>query len=80
MNNRTDVIRLLLQKVVDVNKQDRFGETYFYATSSCNSPDAIAMMMELDASINITDNEGNKLIDYTRPISSKAAVCVLQQL
>ena len=38
------------------------------------------MMMELDASINITDNEGNKLIDYTRPISSKAAVCVLQQL
>ena len=37
------------------------------------------MMMELDASINITDNEGNKLIDYTRPNNSEAAVCMLQQ-
>ena len=26
-NNRTDVIRLLLQKGVDVNKRDRIGET-----------------------------------------------------
>ena len=82
MNNRTDVIRLLLQKVVDVNKRDRFGETYFYehATSICNSPDAIAMMLELGTSINITDNERNKLIDYTRPSNSKGAVCMLQQL
>ena len=80
MNNRADVIRFLLQKGVDVNKRVRFGETYFHAASSCNSPDAIAMVMELGVSINITDNKGNKLIAYTRPNNSEAAVCMLQQL
>ena len=38
------------------------------------------MMMEIGASISITDNECNKLIDYTRLINSKVAVCMLQQL
>ena len=80
MNNRTDVIRLFLQKGVDVNKRDYFGETYFHAASSCNAPDVIAMVVELGASINITNNEGIKLIDYTRPSNSEAAVCMLEQL
>ena len=38
------------------------------------------MVMELGVSINITDNKGSKLIDYTRPNNSEAAVCMLQQL
>ena len=38
------------------------------------------MVVEFGASINITNNEGNKLIDYTRPSNSEAAVCMLEQL
>ena len=64
--NRTDVIRLLLQKGADVNKRDRFGSTPVHWAAVRNSTEAIAMLIDHGASINITNDYGKKPIDLVR--------------
>ena len=78
--NRTDVIRLLLQKGADVNKRDRFGDTPVHYAAMDNSTEAIAMLIEHGASINITNNRGDKPIDTARRYGKEAAVRMLEQL
>ena len=78
--NRTDVIRLLLQKGADVNKRDRFGNTPVHWAALNNSTEAIAMLIEHGASINITNDEGDKPIDLAHRYGSEAAVRMLEQL
>ena len=78
--NRTDVIRLLLQKGADVNKRDRFGDTPVHYAAWENSTEAIATLIEHGASINITNKRGDKPIDYARRYGREAAVRMLEQL
>ena len=79
--NRTDVIRLLLQKGADVNKQNWIGNTPLHNAAMFNSTaEVIAMLIDHGASINITNNEGYKPIDYARQFGREAAVRMLEQL
>ena len=78
--NRTDVIRLLLQKGADVNKRDHYGDTFVHYAAITNSTEVIALLIEHGASINITNNEGEKPIDKARRLGKKAAVRMLEQL
>ena len=78
--NRTDVIRLLLQKGADVNKRDNIGNTPVHWAAWNNSTEAIAVLIEHGASINITNDEGNKPIDVARRFEKEAAVRMLEQL
>ena len=78
--NKTDVIRLLLQKGADVNKRDNIGETPVHVAALYNSTEAITMLIEHGASINITNDEGQKPIDVARRWKCEAAVRMLEQL
>ena len=78
--NKTDVIRLLLQKGADVNKRDRYGNTPVHWAASGNSTEAIAILIEHGASINITNDKGDKPIDTARRYERDGAVRMLEQL
>ena len=80
LSNKTDVIRLLLQKGADVNKQDDIGDTPLHWAAMGDSTEVIAMLIEHGASINITNDKGEKPIDLARRLGSEAAVRMLEQL
>ena len=46
INNRTDVIRLLLQNGANLYKQDRWGDTSVHHAAWGNSTEAIVVLME----------------------------------
>ena len=78
--NGTEVNRLLLQKVADVNKRDRLSETLTHYAARWNSPEAIAVLMVHGTSINIKNDRGDKPIDLARPWNSEGAGRMLEQL
>ena len=78
--NRTDVIRLLLQKGADVNKRDRNGDTPAHYAAYWNSTKAIAMLINHGASINIKNNRRKKPIDSARRYNREEAVRMLEQI
>ena len=78
--NRTDVIRLLRDKRPDVNKRDCWGNTPVHFAAMMSSIDAFAVLMEYEASINMTNNDGDRPIDIAHWYEIKAAVRVLEQL
>ena len=61
--NRTDVIRLLMLKGADVNKQGKWGNAPIHYAARWSSAEAIAALVEHGALINIMNNEGEKPID-----------------
>ena len=75
MDNRTDVIRLLLQKGVDVNKRHRFGKTSFHATPSWNSPDATEIVVKREASASPIMKVTNQLITHGQTKVKQQFVC-----
>ena len=82
-NNRTDVIRLLLQNGANANKRNRLGNTPVHYAAMVNSTEAIAVLLKHGASINIKNNLGRKPIDEARGImwnNNGAAVRMLEQL
>ena len=79
-NNRTDVIRLLLQNGANVNKRDHGGDTPVHWAAMDNSTESIAVLVEHGASINIENDIGEKPIDVARWRENEAAVRMLEQL
>lgn len=78
--NRTDVIRLLLQRVADVHKPNHFGNTLVHLAAIRNSTDAIVLLFKHGASINITNNRGEKPADIALRYNMKTAVRMPEQL
>ena len=54
-NNRTDIIRLLLQNGANVNERDRCGNTPVHTAVMGNSNEAIAVLIKHN--INITNHK-----------------------
>ena len=78
--NRTDVIRLLVQRGADVHKPNHFGNTPVHLAAIQNSTDAIALLLKHGAPINITKNRGEKPADIALRYNMKTAVRMLEQL
>ena len=78
MNNRTDVVRCLLDKGADVNKQTR-GWTALHFASYNNYTDVMRMLLQHGAIKDIKDEFGRTPIDQARSRNYKEAVDLLEQ-
>ena len=77
--NRTEVVRCLLDKGANVNKQDRLGGTALHWASHDNYTDVMRMLLQHGARKDITDNYGITPIDRARRWNHKEAVDLLEQ-
>ena len=80
-NNKTDVVRCLLDKGADVdNKQGRWGGvTALHVASDNNYTDVMRMLLQHGARKDIKDNVGDTPIDRARSWNNKEAVDLLEQ-
>ena len=78
-NNRTDVVRYLLNNGADVNKQDSWGWTALYEASRMNKTDVMTILLQHGAIKDIKDNQGFTPIDSARLSNNKEAVDLLEQ-
>ena len=81
LTNQTDVVRYLLKKGANVDKQDRRGVTALHEASACpnNHTDVIRILLQHGARKDIKDNGGNTPIDRARYWKNKEAVDLLEQ-
>ena len=79
INNRTDVVRCLLDKGADVNKQNREGWTALRVASINNQTDVMWMLLQHGARKDIKDEDGRTPIDHARFWNHKEAVDLLKQ-
>ena len=78
-NNQTEVVRCLLGKRANVNKQDRFGRTALHVASIKSNTDVMRILLQHGARKDITDNIGITPIDHARWRNYKEAVDLLEQ-
>ena len=78
MKNRTDVVRCLLDKGADVNKQDR-GWTALHLACYKNYTDVMRLLLAYGARKDIQDKHGMTPIDRARSLNHKEAVDLLEQ-
>ena len=78
INNRTDVVRYLLNNGADVNKQNRLGWTALHWASLMNYTD-VMILLQHGARKDIKDKYGNTPIDLARPCNHKEAIDLLEQ-
>ena len=77
--NRTDVVRCLLDKGADVNKQDREGMAALHFASGYKYTDVMRMLLQHGARKDIKDIGGITPIDSARWRNHKEAVDLLEQ-
>ena len=77
--NRTDVVRYLLGKGANVNKQDRLGWTALHRASSKKHTDVMTMLLQHGARKDIKNNSGGTPIDFARFLNSKEALDLLER-
>ena len=77
-SNRTDVVRFLLERGANVNKQVDDGQTALHVASNNNCTDAIRILLEYGA-MNIKEVLGNTPIDLAQKKNNEEAVRLLQQ-
>ena len=76
--NRTDVIRYLLDKTANVDKQDSDAWTALSAVNN-NNTDVIRILLQHRTRKDIKNNDGNTPIDVARRWNYKEAVGLLKQ-
>ena len=77
--NRIDVVRCLLDKGANVNKQDSEGWTALHSASYRNNTDVMRMLLQHGAIKDIKNNGGITPIDRARWRNNKEAVDLMEQ-
>ena len=77
--NRTDVIRYLLDKTANVDKQDSDAWTALSAVNNNNNTDVIRILLQHGTRKDIKNNDGNTPIDVARRWNYKETVGLLKQ-
>ena len=77
--NRTDVIRYLLDKTANVDKQDSDAWTALSAVNNNNNTDVIRILLQHGTRKDIKNNDGNTPIDVAPRWNYKEAVGLLKQ-
>ena len=79
-NNRTDVVRFLLERGANINKQDHNGWTVLHHASHSNSTNVIRLLLQHGATRDIKCYyKGRTPIDVARGLSHEEAVRLLAQ-
>ena len=79
ISKQIDVVRLLLQKGADVNKQNDLGWTPLHGAALVNSTNVIRLLLDQGASTNIENNFGEKPIHWARQKYNKETVHLLKK-
>jgi ankyrin repeat protein len=62
-SNNKDIINYLIDKGIDINAKNKFGQTpLFYAVMYNHSPEIIQHFIDQGANINIKDTEGDTIL------------------
>ena len=78
--NRTDVIRALLQRGADVNRQsDVDGSTAIHMAAFNNSIDVIRILMQHEAAAKVENNYGRTPVGLARMWNYEEAVRIMKQ-
>ena len=78
--NRTGVIRLLLNRGADVDKQSgNYNSTALHTAAFNNSTGVIEVLLKHGASTNIKDSDGITPVDLARQRNNEAAVSLLER-
>ena len=78
-HNRTDVVRYLLKKRANVDKQNRDSRVALHYACLYNSTDVIKILVQHGARTDIKDKAGNTTNDLARNRNYEEAVGLLQQ-
>ena len=78
-NNRTEVVRCLLEKGANIDQKDFNGWTALHHAFHGNSPDVIKMLLQLGATRDIKSRYGETPIDVARGLTHEEAVRLLEQ-
>ena len=77
--NRTDVIRVLLQREADVDRQSGYDQYKALRVAAIfNKTDTIEVLLKHGASTKIKDDSGRIRIDVAHLLHYEAAVCLLE--
>ena len=63
INNRNDIIKLLLHEGADVNRKDIFNKTALHSAALCNNLEAAQLLLNAGADINIKPNNNKTPLD-----------------
>lgn len=78
--NRTDVIRVLLQRGADVNRRSVIdGSTAIHRAALNNSTDVIRILMQHGATAKVQDNHGRTPVGLARIWNYEEAVRIMKQ-
>jgi len=74
-----EIVHLLVQAGVDLNKQRRDGRTALHIAEEWGSPDFLRMLLKFGANPDIKDSEGNTALDNARKARRSTNVKILLQ-
>ena len=63
MSNRTDVIKYLLHKEADVNRQTRFKETSLHIAARYNYTEVAQILIDNGADVNLINDDNRTPVD-----------------
>jgi ankyrin repeat protein len=77
--NRSEMVRLLIQRGANVNQQDAEGQTALMRTLSYSDIEVVKILVEENADLNIRDNDGNTVLMMAELGNSTKIVNILKQ-
>lgn len=72
-------VRVLVENGIDLNWQDKTGQTALMSAAIWNHKDIVKYLIEKGADINIKDKSGKTALDHAKILDNKESIEILQQ-